>query len=70
MLQNYFLDAWNVFDFFIVFGSFVDIVYQDVKVTCKTVLKIHLTAFSYVFSLVLNSVYPEIFFDFFVLCDS
>ncbi|RZC33742.1 muscle calcium channel subunit alpha-1-like, partial [Asbolus verrucosus] len=29
--QNYFGDAWNVFDFVIVLGSFVDIVYQDVN---------------------------------------
>lgn len=30
--QNYFGDAWNVFDFVIVLGSFIDIVYQEVNV--------------------------------------
>ncbi|KAG5899700.1 hypothetical protein JTB14_030094 [Gonioctena quinquepunctata] len=30
-VKNYFGDAWNVFDFIIVLGSFVDIVYQDVN---------------------------------------
>jgi voltage-dependent calcium channel L type alpha-1D len=29
--QNYFGDAWNVFDFIIVLGSFIDIVYSDVN---------------------------------------
>lgn len=28
--KNYFSDAWNVFDFVIVLGSFIDIVYQEV----------------------------------------
>lgn len=28
--QNYFGDAWNVFDFIIVLGSFIDIVYSEV----------------------------------------
>lgn len=31
-LQNYFGDAWNVFDFIIVLGSFIDIVYSEVNV--------------------------------------
>ncbi|XP_072402636.1 muscle calcium channel subunit alpha-1 isoform X6 [Diabrotica undecimpunctata] len=30
-VKNYFGDAWNLFDFIIVLGSFVDIVYQDVN---------------------------------------
>ncbi|XP_063929307.1 muscle calcium channel subunit alpha-1 isoform X1 [Zophobas morio] len=30
-IKNYFGDAWNVFDFIIVLGSFIDIVYQDVN---------------------------------------
>jgi voltage-dependent calcium channel L type alpha-1D len=30
-LQNYFGDAWNVFDFIIVLGSFIDIVYSEVN---------------------------------------
>lgn len=30
-VKNYFGDAWNVFDFIIVLGSFIDIVYQDVN---------------------------------------
>lgn len=29
-LQNYFGDAWNVFDFIIVLGSFIDIIYSEV----------------------------------------
>ncbi|KAK9890112.1 hypothetical protein WA026_008922 [Henosepilachna vigintioctopunctata] len=29
-VKNYFGDAWNVFDFVIVLGSFIDIVYQEV----------------------------------------
>ncbi|KAG5313422.1 CAC1D protein, partial [Acromyrmex insinuator] len=29
--KNYFGDAWNVFDFVIVLGSFIDIVYSEVK---------------------------------------
>lgn len=32
-LQNYFGDAWNVFDFIIVLGSFIDIVYSEVNVS-------------------------------------
>lgn len=32
LLQNYFGDAWNVFDFIIVLGSFIDIVYSEVNV--------------------------------------
>lgn len=28
--KNYFGDAWNVFDFIIVLGSFIDIVYSEV----------------------------------------
>jgi len=31
-VQNYFSDPWNVFDFIIVLGSFIDIVYSDVNV--------------------------------------
>lgn len=31
-IQNYFGDAWNVFDFIIVLGSFIDIVYSEIKV--------------------------------------
>lgn len=31
ILQNYFGDAWNVFDFIIVLGSFIDIVYSEVN---------------------------------------
>ncbi|XP_050519467.1 muscle calcium channel subunit alpha-1 isoform X6 [Diabrotica virgifera virgifera] len=30
-VKNYFGDAWNLFDFIIVLGSFIDIVYQDVN---------------------------------------
>ncbi|XP_066152799.1 muscle calcium channel subunit alpha-1 isoform X1 [Euwallacea fornicatus] len=30
-VKNYFGDAWNTFDFIIVLGSFIDIVYQDVS---------------------------------------
>lgn len=33
MFQNYFGDAWNVFDFIIVLGSFIDIVYSEVNVS-------------------------------------
>lgn len=32
-MQNYFGDAWNVFDFIIVLGSFIDIVYSEVNVS-------------------------------------
>ena len=31
--QNYFGDAWNVFDFIIVLGSFIDIIYAEVNVS-------------------------------------
>ena len=31
--QNYFSDAWNVFDFIIVLGSFVDILYSEISVS-------------------------------------
>lgn len=31
--QNYFGDAWNVFDFIIVLGSFIDIIYTDLNVS-------------------------------------
>ncbi|VDP35667.1 unnamed protein product [Soboliphyme baturini] len=31
---NYFGDAWNVFDFIIVLGSFIDIVYGRISVSC------------------------------------
>jgi len=34
-LQNYFGDAWNVFDFIIVLGSFIDIVYSEVHVSIR-----------------------------------
>lgn len=37
-LQNYFGDAWNVFDFIIVLGSFIDIVYSEVNVRRSTIL--------------------------------
>lgn len=30
LLQNYFSDPWNCFDFIIVMGSFIDIVYSDI----------------------------------------
>jgi len=36
-LQNYFGDAWNVFDFIIVLGSFIDIVYSEVHVSIHCV---------------------------------
>lgn len=32
-LQNYFGDAWNVFDFIVVLGSFIDIIMSDVGKT-------------------------------------
>nr|XP_049466006.1 muscle calcium channel subunit alpha-1-like isoform X2 [Anopheles coluzzii] len=34
--QNYFGDAWNVFDFIIVLGSFIDIVYSEVTTSSGT----------------------------------
>lgn len=33
--KNYFGDAWNVFDFIIVLGSFIDIVYSEVNQMTK-----------------------------------
>ena len=35
LLQNYFGDAWNVFDFIIVLGSFIDIIYAEVNVSLQ-----------------------------------
>lgn len=32
-MQNYFGDAWNVFDFIVVLGSFIDIIMSDVGKT-------------------------------------
>ncbi len=32
-LQNYFSDPWNVFDFVIVLGSFIDITYSEMNVS-------------------------------------
>ncbi|XP_074644176.1 muscle calcium channel subunit alpha-1-like [Tubulanus polymorphus] len=34
--KNYFGDAWNVFDFIIVLGSFIDIIYTEVNVSNST----------------------------------
>nr|AEJ87268.1 voltage operated calcium channel Cav1B [Dugesia japonica] len=34
--KNYFSDAWNVFDFIIVLGSFIDIIYDHVNVTSNS----------------------------------
>lgn len=34
MSQNYFGDPWNCFDFIIVMGSFIDIVYGDIVNVC------------------------------------
>lgn len=34
--KNYFGDAWNVFDFIIVLGSFIDIVYSEVNMMSTT----------------------------------
>ena len=31
-MQNYFSDPWNAFDFIIVLGSFIDIVYSQLNV--------------------------------------
>ena len=31
--KNYFADTWNVFDFVIVVGSYIDIVYAEVNVS-------------------------------------
>ena len=33
LFQNYFGDPWNVFDFIIVLGSFIDIIYTEVNVS-------------------------------------
>jgi len=33
MMQNYFSDPWNVFDFIIVLGSITDIIYTEVTVS-------------------------------------
>lgn len=33
-IQNYFGDAWNVFDFIVVLGSFIDIIISDVDKLC------------------------------------
>lgn len=30
VLQNYFGDAWNVFDFIVVLGSFIDIMMSEI----------------------------------------
>ena len=35
LLQNYFGDPWNIFDFVIVLGSFIEIIFQDVGVDVK-----------------------------------
>ncbi|CAL8071395.1 unnamed protein product [Orchesella dallaii] len=35
--KNYFGDAWNVFDFIIVLGSFIDIVYSEVNPSGKNI---------------------------------
>ena len=35
--QNYFGDAWNVFDFIIVLGSFIDIIYTEVNVSIHAI---------------------------------
>ena len=37
--QNYFSDAWNVFDFVIVFGSFIDIIYTEVNVRISCTIR-------------------------------
>lgn len=37
-IQNYFGDAWNVFDFIIVLGSFIDIVYSEVSAIQATLI--------------------------------
>ena len=52
LLQNYFGDAWNVFDFIIVLGSFIDIVYSEVNVRRSTVLHLvfRTTRFLYILS--------------------
>lgn len=34
-VKVYFADAWNVFDFLIVVGSFVDIIFEDLNVSLK-----------------------------------
>ena len=35
--QNYFGDPWNVFDFIIVLGSFIDIIYTEVNVSIRMI---------------------------------
>jgi hypothetical protein len=35
LFQTYFADAWNVFDFLIVVGSFVDIIFDDLNVIMR-----------------------------------
>ncbi|XP_067209243.1 muscle calcium channel subunit alpha-1 isoform X2 [Linepithema humile] len=39
--KNYFGDAWNVFDFIIVLGSFIDIVYSEVNPGQSTIISIN-----------------------------
>ncbi|KMQ91293.1 voltage-dependent calcium channel type d subunit alpha-1 [Lasius niger] len=39
--KNYFGDAWNVFDFIIVLGSFIDIVYSEVHGPGSTLISIN-----------------------------
>lgn len=50
IFQNYFGDAWNVFDFVIVLGSFIDIVYQELNVCHFASKQIHLI-YNFLFSL-------------------
>ncbi len=38
--QNYYGDPWNVFDFIIVMGSFVDIFYSDIYVSTVLTFKV------------------------------
>ncbi|KAJ8923541.1 hypothetical protein NQ315_010119 [Exocentrus adspersus] len=63
-IKNYFGDAWNVFDFIIVLGSFVDIVHQDVSVSTLKSSTTQSTK-KVVFSLAPNSKFPVIFFRLF-----
>ncbi|XP_011880299.1 PREDICTED: voltage-dependent calcium channel type D subunit alpha-1 isoform X2 [Vollenhovia emeryi] len=39
--KNYFGDAWNVFDFIIVLGSFIDIVYSEVNPGSTSIISIN-----------------------------
>ncbi|XP_046597260.1 muscle calcium channel subunit alpha-1 isoform X2 [Neodiprion lecontei] len=39
--KNYFGDAWNVFDFIIVLGSFIDIVYSEVRGGGSSIISIN-----------------------------